>query len=95
MQGLPSSQFSGVPAVQVPAWQVSAPLQTSPSAQEVPSATGVFWHPSTASQESAVQGLPSSQFSGVPAVQVPAWQVSDPLQTSPSAQDAPSATGTF
>jgi hypothetical protein len=42
VQTLPSSQVSGVPAWQVPAAShVSAPSQTSPSAQDVPGATGV------------------------------------------------------
>src|SRR5438552_7072483 len=92
VQGLLSSQFSGVPGVQVPTLQTSAPLQTLPSEQEVPSATGVALHPEAGSQESAVQGLLSLQTSGVPGVQVPVRQVSSPLQTLPSEQEAPSGT---
>jgi hypothetical protein len=37
---LPSVQLSGVPVVQAPFWQVSAPLQAVASAQEVPLSTG-------------------------------------------------------
>ena len=47
VQTLASLQSSGVPAVQMPAWQVSSPLQTSPSAQDVPFVTGAFWQPET------------------------------------------------
>jgi hypothetical protein len=95
VQALPSSQLGGVPAVQVPAWQVSAPLQTVASAHEVPFATATCWQPRTGSQLSVVQTLPSLQFGGVPAVQLPLWQVSAPLQTVASAHDVPFATGGF
>src|SRR5439155_908786 len=84
VQGLPSSQLSGVPPVHVPFWQVSAPLQRVPSGQEVPLAALVCWQPSRGSQESVVHGLPSLQSSAVPAVHVPPWQVSAPSQTVPS-----------
>ena len=83
----------GGPGAQAPVWQVSVPLQRSPSRQEVPFATGVLWQPWTASQLSVVQTLQSSQSRVVPAVQTPAWQVSVPLQRSPSRQVVPSATG--
>ena len=73
----------------VPDWQVSAPLQTSPSAQEVPFATALLTQAACASlQESVVQALPSSQFGAVPAVQEPPLQVSAPLQYRPSSQSA-------
>jgi hypothetical protein len=71
VQTLPSSQLSAVPAVHVPAWHVSLPLQTSPSRHGVPLTTGLLWQPVTGSQLSVVQTLPSSQLSGVPAVHVP------------------------
>jgi hypothetical protein len=90
-----SSQLRGVPAVHTPLWHVSAPLQTSPSAHEVPLSTGVFWQPEAGSQLSVVQTLPSSQLRGVPAVQTPAWQLSAPLHTSASAHAVPLGTGTF
>jgi hypothetical protein len=88
-----SSQARAVPAVQLPPWQVSVPLQTLPSLQAVPLSTGRFVQPVTGSQLSAVQTLASLQLSGVPVVQVPAWHVSAPLQTLPSVQDEPFATG--
>jgi hypothetical protein len=43
-------------------------------------------HPVVALQLSAVQGFPSAQLSGVPGLQVPAWQVSAPLHALPSEQ---------
>jgi hypothetical protein len=92
VQTLPSSHVRGVPAVQTPAWQVSAPLQTLPSAQAVPLSTGVLLQPVTGLQLSVVQTLPSLQLSAVPAVQVPLWQVSTPSQTSPSLHDEPFGT---
>src|SRR5262249_60993987 len=52
------------------------------------SATIVCWHPALGSQLSVVQGSPSSQLSGVPAVQTPARHVSTPLQMLPSLHDA-------
>jgi hypothetical protein len=71
VQALPSLQLGAVPGVQMPTWQVSRPLQTVPSLQDVPSATVVFWQPLTALQVSVVQTLPSLQLGGVPAVQTP------------------------
>jgi len=49
---------------------------------------GSFWQPPTGSQLSVVQALPSLQLSGVPDWHWPDGisQVSEPLQTSPSAQ---------
>jgi hypothetical protein len=88
-----SLQLSGVPAVQVPLWQVSAPLQTLPSVHDVPFVTFVFTQPVDVLQVSVVQAFESLQLSGVPLVQVPLWQVSAPLQTLPSLHDAPFATG--
>jgi hypothetical protein len=92
---LESLQLRAVPAVQAPLWQVSAPLQTSPSAHDVPLATAVFTQPEAGLQESVVQTLPSLQLGGVPAVQVPLWQVSAPLQALPSLQAVPLATVGF
>jgi hypothetical protein len=88
-------QLSAVPPVQVPAWHVSLPLQMLPSLHGVPSPTEVLAQPVVGLQVSVVQTLPSLQVSGVPAVQVPAWQVSSPLQTVPSAHEEPFATGPF
>jgi hypothetical protein len=95
VQGLPSVQLSGVPGLQVPAWQVSAPLQALPSEHAWPFATAVFWHPETALQESVVQGFESLQLSAVPAAHVPDWQVSLPLQTVESAHDDPFGSAGF
>src|SRR6185369_10539130 len=79
----------------VPLWQVSSPLQASPSVHEVPSVTGAFTQPVPASQESSVQELLSLQSGAVPALQVPLRQISSPLQASPSVQEVPSVTGAF
>src|SRR5439155_11450212 len=92
VQGLLSSQLSGVPGVQAPAWQVSEPLQTLPSEQEAPSAAVTCEQPPVGLQASTVQGLASLQSSGVPGEQTPDWQVSAPLQTLPSEQEVPFAT---
>jgi len=72
VQALPSLQLRAVPDVQLPLWQVSAPLQTLPSAHDVPFVTAVVVHPVAGVQPSVVQGLPSLHVSGVPAVQAPA-----------------------
>jgi hypothetical protein len=95
VHGLPSPQAGGVPVTQAPAaLQVSAPLQALPSEQEVPAATGAWVQPSTASQASAVHGLPSSQEGAVPGRQVPApSHASAPLHAFESAHDTPTATG--
>jgi hypothetical protein len=71
VQTLPSLHVSGVPLVHNPAWQVSSPLQTLPSAHDEPFGTGVVRQPAMGSQESAVHTLPSLQLGGLPAVQVP------------------------
>jgi hypothetical protein len=89
VHALPSLQTSAVPAVHTPAWQVSAPLQTVESGHAVPFATLVVVQPDAELQLSVVHTLPSLQTSGVPAVQVPFWQVSAPLQTLVSAHAAP------
>jgi hypothetical protein len=64
-------QLSGVPLVQSPAWQVSPPLHTSPSAQDEPLGTATFWQPATGSQVSVVHTLLSLQLGGAPAVHTP------------------------
>jgi len=94
VQALPSLQLRAAPGVHVPPWQVSAPLHWSPSLHAVPLVTGTVWHPVAASQLSTVQALPSLQVRADPAVHVPLWQVSEPLQTFASLQDVPLATGT-
>jgi hypothetical protein len=81
--------------VQVPLWQLSAPLHTLPSGHGVPWATGVLPQPKIGSQVSVVQTLLSLQLSDVPARQMPPWHASLPLQTLPSAQGVPLTTGAF
>jgi hypothetical protein len=95
VQALLSLQLRAVPAVQVPLWQVSAPLQALPSLHAVPLLTAVFAHPVVVLHESLVQRLLSLQLSAVPAVQAPLWQVSAPLQTLPSEHDVPLVTAGF
>ena len=95
MHTFESLQLSDVPAVHVPPWQVSAPLQTLPSRHDVPLRTAVLVQPVVALQVSVVHTLLSLQLSAVPAVQVPAWQVSAPLHTVPSRHEVPLATAVF
>jgi hypothetical protein len=93
VQGFASLQEIALPAVQVPLWQVSAPLQRFPSRQGVPFGAGAVVQPVAGAHPSVVQGFESLQTSGVPAVHVPVWQVSGPLQRLPSVHDTPLATG--
>jgi hypothetical protein len=86
VQILPSLQFGGAPPTQAPPLQVSAVVQAFPSSQAA--VLVVFWQPSTGSQVSSVQTLPSSQFSGEPPTQTPLLQVSTVVQVSPSSQAA-------
>ena len=97
VHSLPSLQMRGLPG-----WQVAAASQVSPtvhwllSLHGVPGAAGVCgWQPPTGSQMSRVQGLPSLQLSGRPKRQIPAPHFSSPLQTLPSEQGMPSATGSW
>jgi hypothetical protein len=92
VQTLLSLQLSAAPAVQVPPWQVSAPLQTLPSLQAVPLSTGMWPQPKVGSQVSVVQTFESLQSRGLPAEQVPLWQVSVPLQALVSAHAVPFST---
>src|SRR5262245_45866864 len=91
---LPSSHAvpfgSGVPAAHTPAWQVSWPLHGSWSPHLVPFALGTCLHPTSLSHESVVHSLWSSQSGAVPPRQIPAAQVSAPLQGLPSLHDVPS-----
>lgn len=95
VQTFPSSQLRGGPPTQAPAEHASAVVHALPSSQVVPFGTGTWTTPRVGEHESAVQALPSSMTSGVPAAQMPApSQVSLPLQTLPSEQDVPAATAT-
>jgi hypothetical protein len=89
VQTFESLQIGGVPRVQVPVRQISGPLQKFPSEQDVPLATFTASQPVVALQESVVHGLASLHTSGVPGVQAPAWQVSNPLHTVASLHDVP------
>src|SRR4030095_3054611 len=87
-----AAQTGSVPVVQLPALQVSAPLQKRPSSQ-CPGAR----HWTQASRTSSQYGLGAAQAGGVPVVQLPALQVSAPLQKRPSSQsgaDVHPASGT-
>ena len=96
MHGLLSLTVGGVPATHVAdALHVSAPSQAMPFEHAVPGVTGVCVTPATASQASAVHGLPSLTVGGVPAVQVPDWHVSLPLQTVASLHEVPFAFAGF
>ena len=93
VQGLLSSHASGVPVLeQAPLTHVSLPSQRSASAHSVPSLTGGKRQPPVAGlHELVVQGLLSSQLTGVPEPEhTPAVHVSAPSHRSTSAQDVPS-----
>jgi hypothetical protein len=78
------SEFSVQPTSQVPAWQ--RPLLPAPLVQPDPSTTLVLPQPPVASQESAVQGLLSSQLAwfGVKTQAVPSHVLA--VQSTPSSQ---------
>jgi hypothetical protein len=68
----------------------SRPLHTSLSSHEVPAATGACDTPAVASQESVVQGLPSSMTGAVPGKQAPvALQTSRPSHSVALSQCVP------
>jgi hypothetical protein len=93
VHALPSSQATGLPPVHTPA--LHAPPHVALVEQGAPSLPGAVPQPATASQTSALHGLPSSHTSATPAAQAPAWQTSRPLQTLPSEQGTPFVTGTW
>jgi hypothetical protein len=84
VHALPSLQVRPEPGVHVPAWHVSAPLQTLPSLHEEPFDRVLKTQPLAALHESVVHALPSLQVRAWPAMHAPAWQVSVPLQALPS-----------
>ena len=87
MQGLRSSQTTGVPAQWPSLLQVSWSVQALPSSH-APPAAGVNTHcPFT--QESAVHGFSSLQTTGVPAHCPSVLQVSPVVHSLPSLQGAP------
>ncbi len=85
----------GVPALQTPALQVSAPLQALPSLQDVPLATFVWVTTPAVLHASAVQGLASSMVAVTEPLQAPLEQV-PAVVPMPFAHDAvPQATVLF
>ena len=82
-----SGHVTGVP-VQVPFEHVSPVVQTLLSLHAAPDA-GVCVQPLAGLHESAVHGLPSSQFAGVPPRHAPLWQVSAVVQGLPSSHAPP------
>ena len=95
MHGLSSSQSSPEPReTHFPARQSSSPSQTSLLSQVEPSASGVFTQPWPETQLPLTQGTVGMHSGVMPSeTQVPDWQVSKPLQGSPSGQDVPSDDG--
>ncbi len=84
VHGLPSSQSTAAPLPQAPL------LQRSPTVHAKPSSQGAWFcvkiQPVCGEQPSSVQGLPSEQAVGLPAVQVPLKHCSPTVQASPSSQ---------
>jgi len=83
---------TGLLPVQVPVWQVSVRVQALPSLQDVPSALAGLLHVPV-----AVLQVPTSwhwslavHTTGLPLVQIPAWQVSGRVHGFPSSHIVPS-----
>lgn len=95
MQGSVSTQLGGLPPLHWPLWQVSPAVQAFPSEQLAPFGMSEWTQPSVGLQASAVQGLLSAQFKGVPGWQIPAWQESVWVHELPSVHPVPSPRGTF
>ena len=89
VHGLLSSQaFCVAPATHVPPAQLSPSVQRLSSLQSLPPGTPT--QPKPALQVSSVQGLPSSQATGVPPPQTPAAQAPPTLHLLPSSHFTPS-----
>ncbi len=84
VHGLLSLQVWAVPALQVPALQVSFWVQALPSLQAAVDSTKA--QPVVGSQLSVVHGLPSLQTSGWPPLQLLFLQTSPKVQVLPSSQ---------
>jgi hypothetical protein len=87
VHGLPSSQFGAAPPTHTPAVHTSPVVHALPSLQEFE--LFACTHPAAELQVSVVQGFPSSQLRGVPAVHAPATQCSPVVQALPSLHDVP------
>ena len=85
-------QTTGVPPVQVPAWQLSDCVHESPSLHEVPSgAAGLEQRPVEGSHVPATwQASVAVHETGFVPVQVPAWQLSVCVHGLPSLHVVPS-----
>jgi hypothetical protein len=90
-QALGTGQTTGSAPVQRPDWQVSVFVHASPSLQETPSELGgLLQRPLTGLQTPASWHWSiAEQVTGDAPTQVPAWQVSDCVQASPSLQSDP------
>src|SRR5262249_23022748 len=99
VHGVPSAQVRGLEAHVCESRQCSFVVQRSVSAQSASplqqAAIAVCRQPTTLSQTSCVQALPSLQSGGVPARQTPLPQVSMPSHACASAQLVPSSSGMF
>jgi len=84
--------FEQMPAVQTSVVHGLLSLQSELTLHGTQPGVAVCTHPETGLQVSVVQALLSVQLSGVPAVHVPAWQLSAPLHTLPSLHDVPFVT---
>lgn len=82
-----SSQTLAAPGTHAPWLQVS--WVHASSSESHGAALLACVQPSVASQLSVVQPLPSSQFTAVPAAQLPPWHVSAVVQALPSLQALP------
>lgn len=93
VQGLPSSQLSGAPAVHTPDWHVSAPLHASLSGHAVPLVAAGYTQPPLARSQVAPVAVWQTggavHATGVPATHAPCWHVSTPLHGLPSEQLEP------
>ena len=90
-------QTTGLPPVQVPAWQLSVRVHALPSEHDVPSsAAGLVQTPDAGSHRPTTWHWSSAmQTTGLPPTQVPAWQLSVCVHALPSLHAVPSATAGF
>src|SRR5262245_37755126 len=94
VQGLPSSQTTGLAETQLPPWQDSVPLQARLSLHDVPSERLVRVQPPLVGLHVATwQVSPPVQVTGLLPVQTPVWQVSVWVQALPSSHEVPSGLG--
>jgi hypothetical protein len=95
-QSSEAEQTTGVPAVHMPAWQVSVCVHASPSSQPVPVAFGrgvEHWPVALSQMPASWHWSDAAHVTGLAPVQVPAWQVSICVQALLSSHAVPFATG--